>query len=260
MKSFLRRLLHLLGFNINYKVNNTRILKLIQSIQPVYVGLDLVRLGASKDSGYLLPNDFEGIEACFSPGCDNKFQFEEDCFKKEMAVFIADKTVKKENVPQKFNFIEKFINPISNDDLISMDKWVTNSIESKKSDLILQMDIEGDEYINFLNISDQLLKRFRIIVVEFHHLEQLSNPFFYTVASNVFSRLIENHTCVHIHPNNSSKIVTINGIKIPPLIEVTFLRNDRCKVRDKRTDFPHKLDADCVEGLKSVKLPQIWYK
>ncbi len=260
MKSFLRRILHLLGFNINYKVENTKILTLIESIRPYDVGVDLIRLGASKDSGYLIPNDFKDIEACFSPGCDNKFQFEEDCYKRQMKVFIADRTVKEINVPKKFNFIEKFINPVSNEDYVSMDKWVSNTLNNKESDLILQMDIEGDEYINLLNISDDLLDRFRIIVIEFHHLEQLSNPFFYNTVSSVFARLLKNHTCVHIHPNNSSKIVNINGIKVPPLIEVTFLRNDRCKKKEKRTDFPHKLDADCVDGLENIKLPEIWFK
>ena len=33
---------------------------------------ELVRLGGNNDGGYLLPNDLEGITACFSPGVDNK--------------------------------------------------------------------------------------------------------------------------------------------------------------------------------------------
>lgn len=259
MKKILRRLFHLLGFNINYKIANEKIITLIKKIKPYNVGIPLIRLGASNDSGYLIPDDFKGIEACFSPGCDNKFQFEEDCYNREIEIFIADKTVKKIKVPKKFNFIEKFINPISNENHISMDQWVSNSVKSKDSDLILQMDIEGDEYINLLNISNSLLRRFRIIVIEFHHLEQLSNPFFYNTVSTVFERLLKDHTCVHIHPNNSSQIVNINGIKVPPLLEFTFLRNDRYNEKSERSNFPHELDADCIEG-NSIKLPKIWFK
>jgi len=60
-----------------------------------------------------------------------------------------------------------------------MDDWVATAPISEDSDLMLQMDIEGYEYETFLSMSDKLLSRFRIIVVEFHSLQMLfSQPFF----------------------------------------------------------------------------------
>ena len=46
-------------------------------------------------------------------------------------------------------------------------------------DLLLQMDIDGDEYETLLSMPILLQKRFRIIVVEFHYLDYLfSEPIF----------------------------------------------------------------------------------
>jgi hypothetical protein len=37
-------------------------------INPVITEHELMRLGADHDGGYLIPNDLDGITACFSPG------------------------------------------------------------------------------------------------------------------------------------------------------------------------------------------------
>ena len=52
---------------------------LISKLYPVRSNKELVRLGESGDGGYLLPNDFYGIEACFSPGVGSLSSFEKDC-------------------------------------------------------------------------------------------------------------------------------------------------------------------------------------
>jgi len=45
-------------------------------LRPYTTDKELIRLGAEKDGGYLIPNDLAGIEACFSPGVGNEFNFE----------------------------------------------------------------------------------------------------------------------------------------------------------------------------------------
>ncbi|GAA8118001.1 hypothetical protein HpBT107_13970 [Helicobacter pylori] len=41
----------------------------------------MVRWGAKHDGGYLIPNDFEGIKALFSPGVGGESAFEEDFYR-----------------------------------------------------------------------------------------------------------------------------------------------------------------------------------
>ncbi|GAA7462625.1 hypothetical protein ckin119_06340 [Helicobacter pylori] len=53
----------------------------IKSLHPIKTEHELVRLGAKYDGGYLVPNDFKGIKALFSPGVGNESTFEEDFYR-----------------------------------------------------------------------------------------------------------------------------------------------------------------------------------
>lgn len=261
MKSSLKNIINFFGFNLSNATPKEDVVKLIKKMKPYSVGIDLIRLGAKGDSGYLVPNDLKNIEACFSPGCDNKLQFEEDCYNNGMKIFVADQTVESKDIPNKFNFQNKFIGSVSNDSLLTMDDWVSNSNLEDDSDILLQMDIEGDEFLSLLSMSKNLLDRCRIIVIEFHDLDKLFNKFYFNIASAVFTKLLINHTCVHIHPNNTAKNLNTSGILIPPLAEFTFIRNDRVTSnKNPVKSFPHNLDADCVEENLTQILPDIWFK
>ncbi|MFK8059278.1 MAG: hypothetical protein AB8B78_04215 [Polaribacter sp.] len=261
MKASAKKIINSLGFNLSNATSKEEVVSLIKKLKPYSVGIDLVRLGAEGDSGYLVPNDLENIEACFSPGCDNKLQFEEDCYQKGMKIFVADKTVEAKDIPDKFSFLDKFVGAISNDDLITMEEWVSKSNLKKDSDLLLQMDIEGDEFINILSMSKDLLDRCRIIVLEFHDLDKLFNKFYFNIASSVFNKLLQNHICVHIHPNNTAKNLNVSGVEIPPLAEFTFIRKDRVNSKLKAVNsFPHNLDSDCVSENQTQVLPKIWFE
>ncbi len=53
----------------------------IKSLHPIKTEHELVRFGAKHDGGYLIPNDFKGIRALFSPGVGNESAFEEDFYR-----------------------------------------------------------------------------------------------------------------------------------------------------------------------------------
>lgn len=243
------------------KVTDKELLKsLIKSLHPFQTDYELIRLGSTGDGGYLVPNDFKGISACYSPGVGSYSTFEDDCSKLGMLVFLADKSVDGPMIKNdSFNFIKKFIGPITYSDTITIDDWVNNCSHDKGSDLLLQMDIEGDEYLTIINMSEFLLKRFRIIIIEFHQLEKLFNKEFYTIAARVFQKILHNHVCVHIHPNNYSKITKYEDIQIPGTAEFTFLRKDRISHLIPATIFPHPLDHDCTNN-PTIILPESWYR
>lgn len=239
-----------------------RIENLIQHLHPVTVDKPLIRLGPPGDGGYLVPNDLSAISTCFSPGVNTISGFELDCAKLGIETFMADKSV---NGPAAtspfFRFIKKNIGPVANDNDLTLDSWVTQSLPNDgKSDLMLQMDIEGCEYEVLFSASQEVLKRFRIMVVEFHGLHLLWDSSFFALAQTVFNKLLQSHTCVHIHPNNAGALaaVTLRGIKIPRLMEFTFYRRDRFVSSGPQTTFPHELDHDCTRN-SSLVLPECWY-
>jgi hypothetical protein len=236
------------------------VLALLKNLPPLTTDRKLIRFGPSGDGGYLVPDDLEGIEACFSPGVDKSVGFEKSCAARGMKVFMADKSVGElSQAHGLFSFTKKYIGSKTNDDFMTLDDWVSSSFPQSHGDLMLQIDIEGYEYEAFLSMSDALMRRFRIIVAEFHSLEMLWSRPFFRLAATAFEKILQTHACVHIHPNNCFSTVTNKHLAIPPITEFTFLRRDRVKNASFAHDFPHPLDSDNVPR-PPVPLPECWYR
>lgn len=234
---------------------------LLDKLRPVSCDKAFIRLGSRRDGGYLVPDDLTGIKACFSPGVGCSSRFEKDCADRGMKVFLADGFVDQPRQPHElFVFTKKYIGSKTNDNYITMDDWVKSSLPDSHEDLLLQMDIEGSEYDVLTSASDNLLKRFRIIVIEFHFLDKLRTKSFFNLASRVFEKILQSHTCVHNHPNNYAGLIKYRGLEIPEVIELTFLRNDRVSNPLFARIFPHPLDADNSRKQPSVPLPACWYR
>ena len=110
----------------------------------------------------------------------------------------------------------------------------------------------------FLSASDALMKRFRIIVAEFHRLDQLWSRPFFKLASRVFEKILQTHACVHIHPNNYSGSIKKADLEIPVAMEFTFLRRDRIDHSSFQKTFPNVLDFDNTTN-PTLVLPRCWY-
>ena len=234
---------------------------LLNKMRPVSCDKELIRLGSKRDGGYLIPNDLAGIEACFSPGVGCSSDFERDCADRGMRVFLADGFVEKPRLDHElFHFTRKYLGILTNDNCMTIDDWVSSSLPDSQGDLLLQMDIEGFEYEVLLGMSDKLLKRFRIIAIEFHDLNGLWNNLFFKLVSRMFEKLLQTHTCLHNHPNNYADSVKMEEIEIPMVTELTFLRNDRIKHSSFAETFPHPLDKDNTKARPSLPLPECWYK
>ena len=267
IKSSIEYVLAPLGFklarnfhHLAYRTPPSEIISLIKKLRPVSISTPLIRFGPNSDGGYLIPDDLKGVSSCFSPGVSAISGFEIDCAQRGMKVLLADKSVDSpKETHLQFQFEKKYVGAYRDDDFITLDDWVLESQISPDEDSILQMDIEGYEYEALLSLSNLTQARFRIIVIEFHSLDQLWNQPFFNLSSRVFEKLLQTHDCVHIHPNNYSPPIEHNGISIPPLLEMTFLRKDRVIKSAEKLTFPHDLDFDNTKHT-SLSLPDIWYK
>ena len=260
MQAALSRLAAMAGVHLAKATPIDELRTLIGSLRPRKTAAGLERIGPPHDGGYLIPRDIEGIAACFSPGVDVESGFEWDCAERGIPVFMADGSVA---APPRqhdlFHFRPNYLGASSGKGFIRFDDWVEESRAPRTGDLLVQMDIEGFEYEVLLSLSDALLSRVRIFVIEFHRLHQLVNDPWFRLVSRVFTRLLATHACVHIHPNNSVKARHVRGLGIPPLLEMTFLRRDRLIGDGYQTSFPHPLDAPNVPG-PDVVLPRCWYE
>ena len=229
------------------KVSKEKILNLLKQIHPHKTNKELIRLGSDKDGGYLVPNDLNGIKALFSPGVRDNWQFEEDCYKKGIKkIYMADASVNPKLENKDFKFTKKFIGYNKEKNYITMEEWINKSEVKKDNDLILQMDVEGDEIDIIKNMDERTLNRFRIIVVEFHYLHMIWTKEFFNTTKEIFEKLSKNHLIVHAHINNNEKKIKRKGLKISPLIEFTFIKKDRVKDLGLVKKFPHPLDRDNI--------------
>jgi hypothetical protein len=238
-----------------------RLQDLISRLRPWQSSRPLIRVGPASDGGYLLPDDLDGIAACISPGVSDQVGFDLDVAGRGIDVFMADASV--DGPPQqhpRFHFDKRFLGPVTTGDYVTIDDFCAEVPGfSDGRDLLLQMDIEGAEYPVIQGMSPSLQRRFRIIVLELHGLNNLFHPFSFQYLSATFDKLLQTHRVVHLHPNNCCGSATMHGIEVPKVMEMTLLRADRAEFsRGGDAGYPHPLDADNVPSKPSLVLPPLW--
>ena len=205
---------------------------------------------------------FQGIKYCFSPGVGSISKFENDLTKKKIKCFLADYSVNPKFENNLIDFDKKFIGASSYENYLNLNDWIKKKLDDESnSDLMLQMDIEGDEYEVINSLNDKTLKKFRIILIEFHQLHYLFDNFMFKKIDKAFKKIMKLFNCTHIHPNNSVDFIFKDkNIIIPPVLEFSFLRKDRGNIIDKNLSFPSKLDHPNISNKRDIKLPICWYK
>lgn len=170
-------------------------------------------------------------------------------------------------IPDFQTFKKKWIVPSyeTNADSISLGDWV-DAQEPGQGDLMLQMDIEGNEYGVLSDCSPSLIKRFRIILIELHGLRQAARPSGLDSSKrNALQMLLLHHTVIHVHPNNAGGIEPLPffPFEVPSTLEVTAVRSDWLSELtssiDSAPQLPHELDiAWNTSGKPPLFLNKSW--
>ena len=236
------------------------VMQFIKRLRPYTTEHPLIRIGPNWDGGYLLPDDLSGVQSCYSPGVGDSSGFELDLAKRGVHSYMADASVSGPAFSHPlFSFEKKFLGEEDSGDYTTLDSWVKRHTPTDHN-LILQMDIEGGEYAVINSTSEEVFSKFRIMNIEFHQLYLIWNRKNLDSINLFFDKLLKNFTVVHLHPNNYERGFVKDGITIPPVLEITFLRNDRIKQKSPAQVFPHPLDFDNGAHVAPFPLPAEWYK
>ena len=229
-----------------------------------YVSVDLIRVGGEGDGGYLIPDILDGISHCFSPGVSDTSDFEENLSKAYgIKSFMADASVDAAPVSDpNFFFSKKFLGNRDEGDFVTLSSWMEASLKGDEKSLILQMDIEGAEYDVLTYESDETLKKFSIMAIEFHDLGKMGDEHFFQMFSSIFEKIYKNFSICHVHPNNCCGIFSNGEWGFPRVTEVTFLHNDLVEKLKNGLEIvlPHHLDRKNVEGHEDIFMPEKWWK
>jgi hypothetical protein len=246
-------------FRIFHATQWAALAEFFRAIRPVATNHELIRIGGDADGGYLIPDDLKDIEVCFSPGVSSVADFESDLAVRGISSFLADYSVDGPPVRNSlFHFEKKFLGTSDDSKYTRLDSWVTRNAPNQQ-DFILQMDIEGGEYPVIIDASLETLRKFRILVIEFHRMESLYDQYGFELIDLTFRKLLKDFVIVHAHPNNFANPIAIGPYAIPPFMEFTFLRRDRISSQRPATAFPHPLDRTNVPGRRAFSLPACWF-
>lgn len=251
------------GYLIEKLAPITKVKNFIYKFREKYFACDLIRIGGENDGGYLHPNLLDSISYCFSPGIAYTASFEKELSDRyKIKSFMADASVKQAPMlDDNFEFIPKFLGTYTKNEFITLSDWIRQSkVTDKKK--ILQMDIEGAEFDVLLYESVETLSSFSTLTIEFHFMERMFQKDFLRMLNIIFDKIYKNFFICHVHPNNCCGIYSLNGVDVPRVMEVTFIRNDLLdSVKSTNSiNLPHSLDRKNLEQNEDIVMPEMWWK
>ena len=248
----------LFNMYVEKKTNKKDVSKVLKKLLPYQIEHDLIRLGEDNDGGYLIPNDLKNIAKNYSAGVGKLSKFEIDLKEK----FLIDSNmldfndIDKNILPSGSKFLKKKIGIGTSKEEININNW----LKDETGEIILKMDIEGDEYLTLASLSEENLQKIRIFVLEIHDLRNLRNHFFFKTFEKIITKLYDTFYVCHLHINNVSKVKNIRGYKVPDMVEITLIRKDRVKNFTREfSKIPHKLDQKTVLNKNEIFIDQKWY-
>ena len=165
----------ILSYLYNIK-NNSSIYQLLKPKS--ILGKTKVRIGNHQDGGYILLNDFENIKIAYSFGINNDVTFDKDLADKNIDIFMYDHTIKRLPYENKRFHWKKIglTDKIGKENMKTLSELIKENRHTDEKNMILKIDIEGEEWNIFNNISIEILTQFKYILAEFH--------FNYNIAKN----------------------------------------------------------------------------
>lgn len=123
---FIKRKAFSRGIIICKVTQTAKIEKFINRFRENYVSVDLIRIGGDADGGYLIPDIFNRIAYCLSPGVADTADFEAELSRRyDIKSFMIDGSVASAPcADENFHFTKKFLGHRSNGDFITLSDWM----------------------------------------------------------------------------------------------------------------------------------------
>lgn len=218
------------------------LLSLIRPATPV--GLSKVRIGNPHgDGGYVMLDDWEDVVGAVSIGIGGDVSWDLAIAERGIDVFQYDHTVPCPPISHpRFRFHSIGIGPDDSADsrLRSLEQIVGDI--PLDGDLILKMDVEGTEWATLPTAHSPVMHRFAQIVIEAH--EPLAGSDANRLHNlGVLSTLRRTHEVVHVHANNYAPVESFAGVRVPSVLEITYLRKTRTSFRTSNEPLPAAEDV-----------------
>ena len=233
------------------------VLDLIKMIRPwTMAAMSKVRIGNDNDGGYVVPTIAMECDAVVSIGIGTDVSFDIVLAERGARILQFDHTV--EGAPQQhvnFHFSKLGWGPQTEGTFVSFDEIYSRLMALNPKHSLLKFDIEGEEFDVLETTRLEHLAVFDVIVCEVHYMERLGDPLFFAKVLSSFTKLTANHVPVHLHANNYQNLILVEGVPIPRVLEISFLRKDLDYFRAFSSDpIPGPLDRPNHQGVPDLCL------
>lgn len=203
------------------------------------------RIGRSGDGGYVLLARPKLPAAVYSFGVRNDISFERELAERGCRCYLFDDAIDELSYDHpNLRFSQASIGaakvPVQPTAAV-VDRLRRNG-DQQQSDLLLKLDVEGNEYDILSSIDDRTLRCFSQVVLRVYWLHQLADPVFCSAFIEVFGRINRLFTLYHVHANNRLPIVFIAGFPVPDALELSYVRSDQVSRIPSRTCYPTQFD------------------
>ena len=187
------------------------------------IGKNRILIGDKKDGCYILLDDFTNIKIAYSFGISNMIQFDKNLADRSIDVYMYDHTIN--SLPynnsrfhwQKIGIAGKNQkNPL----LKNLEELILENGHSLEKNMILKIDVEHWEWNALENISDNILKQFKYIVIEFHFSKPKKEAKLYYYVLNL---LHKHHQVFYLRCHKRYKIVTFGNNRICKNLEASYI-------------------------------------
>lgn len=203
-----------------------------------------IRVGSAQDGGYVMLDDFEGVNCAFSFGIFNDDNWDKTMAEQGIRVLQFDNSI--DRAPTTHSLLEfhkKTVSAQRSDDAITLEDLVASHGIAGRQNLILKMDIEDSEWDVFDQTDANYLCSFKQILCEFHSMHRLGDPAFYPRARRVFEKITANFKVIHVHGNNYAPCSHVYNISLPWTMEFAFANTTAYDLVESNETFPNGLDA-----------------
>lgn len=211
----------------------------------------LQRYGGFIDGGYVYEKGLlekSVIVYSYGIGTPTWISFDIEMADMGKDVFMYDASVSHiANENSKLHFFKEFVNSSN------IEGHILSNGHQNISDMILKMDIEGNEYETLLNCNESIFNRFNQISIEVHNI--LNNDC--EPKIKLFTLLNKHYKLVHVHGNNSLREL-IDGMC--DVLELTYIRKDYSNHLNEISKISSpRLELDAPNEISQPEIKLDWW-
>jgi len=251
LKKELRALRHVVPFD------KSAFARLMQPLAPHRAtAVEKARVGAAGDGGYVMLDDFRGIDAAYSLGIGADVSWDLAVAQRGIPVFQYDHTVEEPPAAhERFHFHRQKIGaqPDAARQTVSLGQLLRHHGHEGQN-LILKIDIDGAEWEVLDAMDENLFPCFRQMVCELHDLNRFVDPAWYARAARVIAKLTRHHRLVHVHGNNYVAPFWNGFADFPDVLEATFALTSAYDLTASDEVFPGPYDCPNARDTPDIPL------